>query len=132
MLLPPIAINAIINASIILSWGENIQLSYICKACEPIKCHSLNAQFFGCFETIASKLMAFKFLCTTLGKYCKFPLGIQRPIVNNELSKERCATCKGRKSVMLFGYMHTYNQELIIFREVTERTNSLLYFYEYY
>ena len=53
--------------------------------------------------------MAFKFLRTTLGKYCKLPLGIQRTVMNNELSKERCATCKGRKSVMLRGYMHLHN-----------------------
>ena len=53
--------------------------------------------------------MVFKFLCTTVGKYCKLPLGMQRPTVNNELSKGRCATCKGRISVMLHGYMHTYN-----------------------
>ena len=55
--------------------------------------------------------MVYKFLCTTVGKYCysKLPLGIQRPTVNHELSKGRCATCKGRMSVMLYGYMHTYN-----------------------
>ena len=52
----------------------------------------------------------FKFLCTTVGKqYCKLPLGMQRPIVTNELSKGRCATCKGRMSVILCGYMHAYN-----------------------
>ena len=51
MLLSLIAIKAIINASIILSC-ENIQGSYICKACEPVKHCSLNAQLFGCFETI--------------------------------------------------------------------------------
>ena len=54
--------------------------------------------------------MACKFLCTTLGKYCKLPFGMQRPIVNNELSKERRAVCKGRKSVMLCGYKHAYIQ----------------------
>ena len=53
--------------------------------------------------------MVFKFLCTTVGKYCELPLGMQRPTVNNELSKGRCGTCKGRMSVMLCGYMHTYN-----------------------
>ena len=47
--LPPIAVNAIINASIILSC-----LSKNFQACEPVKRHSFNAQFFGCFETIAS------------------------------------------------------------------------------
>ena len=50
--------------------------------------------------------MVFKFLCTTVAKYCKH---MQRPTVNNELSKGRCATCKGGMSVMLCGYMHTYN-----------------------
>ena len=54
--------------------------------------------------------MVFKFLCTIVGKYCKLPLGMQRPKMNNELSKGRCATCKGRISVMLYGYMHTYIQ----------------------
>ena len=63
----------------------------------------------GCFETKASWFMVFKFLCTIVGKYCKLPLGMQRPKMNNELSKGRCATCKGRMSVMLYGYMHTYN-----------------------
>ena len=29
--------------------------------------------------------MVFKFLCITVGKYCKLPLGIQRPTVKNEL-----------------------------------------------
>ena len=53
--------------------------------------------------------MVFKFLCTTVRKYCKLPLGMQSPTVNNELSKGRCATCKARMSVMLCGYMHTYN-----------------------
>ena len=56
--------------------------------------------------------MVFKFLCSTVGKYCKVPLGMQRPIVNNELSKGRCATCIGRMSVMLCGYMYTYNVAL--------------------
>ena len=56
-----------------------------------------------------SIVMAFKFLCTTLEKYFKLPLNMQRPTVINELSKERCATCKGRTSVMLCGYMYTYN-----------------------
>ena len=61
--------------------------------------------------------MAFKFFCTTVGKCCKFPLGgIQRFIVNNELSKERHATCKGRKSVMLYGYMHTYT---VVWKKIT-------------
>ena len=53
--------------------------------------------------------MVFKFLCTTVEKYCKLPLGMERPKMNNELSKGRCATCKGRMSVMLCGYMDTYN-----------------------
>ena len=53
--------------------------------------------------------MVFIFLCTIVGKYCKLPLGMQRPKMNNDLSKGRCATCKGRMSVMLYGYMHTYN-----------------------
>ena len=53
--------------------------------------------------------MVLKFLCTTVGKYCKLPLGIQRPTVNNKLSRGRCVTCNGRMSVMLCGYMHTYN-----------------------
>ena len=53
--------------------------------------------------------MVFKFLSTTVGKYCRFPLGMQRPTENSELSKGRCATCKGRMSVMLCAYMHTYN-----------------------
>ena len=37
---------------------------------------------------------------------------MQRPTENNELSKGRCATCKGRMSVMLCGYMymHAYIQ----------------------
>ena len=61
------------------------------------------------FATIASWLMVFKFLCTTVGKYCKLPLGMQRPTVNNELSKGRCATCKGRMSVMLYVNMHANN-----------------------
>ena len=56
MLLSLIAINAIINVSVILSWfnlgWEHSR--YICKVCEPVKCHSFNVQFFGCFETIAS------------------------------------------------------------------------------
>ena len=44
------------------------------------------------------------------GKYCKLPGDIELAIVNNELAKqERCATCKGRKSVILCGYMHAYN-----------------------
>ena len=43
--------------------------------------------------------MVFKFLCTTVGKYCKLPLGMQRPTVNDELSKGRCATRKARMSV---------------------------------
>ena len=51
--------------------------------------------------------MVFRFSCTTVGKYCKLPLDMQRPIVSNELHKGRCATCKGRMSVMLCGYMHT-------------------------
>ena len=54
-----------------------------------------------------SWLMVFKFLCTKIGKYYKLPLGMQRPKMNNELSKGRCAICKGRISVMLYGYMHT-------------------------
>ena len=53
--------------------------------------------------------MALEFLCSTLEKCCKFSLGMQRPIVNNELSKERCAKCKGRKSVMLCGCMYSYS-----------------------
>ena len=53
--------------------------------------------------------MVFKILYTTVGKYCKLLLGMQRPTVNNELSRGRCATCKGRMSVMLYGYIHTYN-----------------------
>ena len=53
--------------------------------------------------------MVFKFICITVGKYCKLPLGMQRPKMNNEPSKGRCATYKGRMSVMLYGYMHTYN-----------------------
>ena len=39
-------------------------------------------------------------LCTTVGKYCKLPLDMQRPTVNNELNKGRCVTCKGRLSVI--------------------------------
>ena len=52
---------------------------------------------------IASWLMVSKFLCTTVGKYYKLPLGMQRPTVNNELRirKGRCGTCKGRMFVML-------------------------------
>ena len=53
--------------------------------------------------------MVFKFLYTTVGKYCKLPLGMQKPTVNDELSKRRYADCNGRMSVMLYGYMHTYN-----------------------
>ena len=33
---------------------------------------------------------------------CKLPLGMQRPIVNNEISKESCATSKGRKSDVMW------------------------------
>ena len=55
--------------------------------------------------------MAFKFLRTTLGKYCKLPLGMQRTVMNNELSKERCVTCKGRKSVMLLCGPYRYMYE---------------------
>ena len=32
---------------------------------------------------------------------------MQRPIVNDELSNERCTTCKGRKSDAM--WIHTYN-----------------------
>ena len=42
------------------------------------------------------------------------PLGMQRPTVSNELSKGRCATCIGRMSVMLYGYMHTYNVATVV------------------
>ena len=51
-------------------------------------CCSINVQFFGCFETIANQWMAFELLRKILGKYCKLSLGMQKPIVNNELSKE--------------------------------------------
>ena len=36
---------------------------------------------------------------------------MQRPKMNNELiiSKGRCAICKERISMMLYGYMPTYN-----------------------
>ena len=56
MLLDHIAFNAIINASIVLSWfNSGWQHSrYISKTCEPVKHHSLNVKFFGCFETMAS------------------------------------------------------------------------------
>ena len=53
--------------------------------------------------------MVFKFLCTIVGKYCKLPLRMQRPKMNNELSKGRYATCKGRMSVMLYAWIHAYN-----------------------
>ena len=43
----------------------------------------------------------------------KLPLGMQRPIVNNELSKERCGTCKGRKSMMLCGYTCIHKMQLV-------------------
>ena len=75
----------------------------MCKSCEPVKRRSLTAQFFSCFENVA-----FKLLCTTLGKHCKRSLGMQRPVMNNSLSKERCATFKGRKAVMGCGYACTH------------------------
>ena len=53
--------------------------------------------------------MVIKFLYIIVEKYCKLPLGMQIPKMNNKLSKGRSATCKGRMSVMLYGYMHTYN-----------------------
>ena len=59
--------------------------------------------------------MVFKFLCITVGKYCKLHLDIQRPTVNDELSKGRCATCKGRMSVMLYANTckHSYNVAIV-------------------
>ena len=45
---------------------------YVCmyRAWEPVKVHSRNAQFFGCFEATAKLIyIAFKFICTILGKY---------------------------------------------------------------
>ena len=53
--------------------------------------------------------MVFKFLCTIVGKYCKLPLGMQRPKMNNELSKGRYATCKGRMHVCDVIWIHAYN-----------------------
>ena len=64
--------------------------------------------------------MVFKFLCTTVGKYCKLPLGMQRPKMNNKLSKGRCATCKGslRMSVMLYGYAYIQCSHLIAYQYI--------------
>ena len=75
----------------------------------PMKCIilcSLETQLFGCFELKLQLGDSIEIPITHLkcASY-KLPLNMQRPVVTNELRKERYATYKGRKSVI--SYVHT-------------------------
>lgn len=60
---------------IIIILSENIQGSciilYVCRAGEPVKCIVVMQSCLVFFEAIATYLIALKFICITLGKYCK-------------------------------------------------------------